>query len=144
MKELSNLIGAATQYFQRGNLPQAELICRYINRLYGEHPAVYVLLGKIALATGLYDFAETYLRRAAEVEPGDREARESLAIARARKEQDVGTNGIASAPTPGPWQRGQPAVQTQRLAEAGPLNMVGEGTVSRIRPAFPSLLFVEA
>ena len=88
MKELSNLIGAATQYFQRGNLPQAELICRYINRLYGEHPAVYVLLGKIALATGLYDFAETYLRRAAEVEPGDREARESLAIARARKEQD--------------------------------------------------------
>lgn len=86
MEELSKLISAAAHFFQRGNLPQAELICRYINQRHGETPPVSVLLGKIALAAGIYGIAETYFQKAAEAAPGDREAREGLAIARARKE----------------------------------------------------------
>jgi protein O-GlcNAc transferase len=84
MEELSKLIGAAAQFFHRGNLPQAELICRYINRWHGEIPPVSVLLGQIALAAELYDYAEKYFRQAAEAEPGNREATEGLALASAQ------------------------------------------------------------
>lgn len=86
MEELSKLIAAAARYFQRGNLPQADLICRYIIRWHGESPAVSVLLGKIALAAGIHGFAESYFQKAADADPGDREAWEGLAIARTRKE----------------------------------------------------------
>jgi hypothetical protein len=87
MEDVSRLISAAAQLIQRGNLPQADLVCRYINRWHGESTAVDVLLGRIALAAELFGYAETYFRRAIEREPANREARDGLAFAKSRHEQ---------------------------------------------------------
>ena len=85
MEDLSRLIGAAEQYILRGNLPLADLICRYTIRCHGSSPAVSVLLGKIALEAELYDYAETYFRQAADADPANKEATAGLAIAKSRK-----------------------------------------------------------
>jgi hypothetical protein len=84
MDDVSRLISTAAQLVQAGNLPQAELVCRYIARWHGESAALNILLGKVALASELLGYAETYFRRAIEREPGNREAREGLAIAKSR------------------------------------------------------------
>src|SRR3989338_9151841 len=84
-RALAELLNTAMHHYRQGDLPQTELLCRHVLDLYGDHPAANMLLGLIALAIGLPEFAVNYLERVCNADPSNIIARENLQVARNRQ-----------------------------------------------------------
>jgi len=97
-RELTELLNTAMHWYRQGNLPQTELLSRHVLHLYGDHPAANMLLGMIALAIGLPEFAISYLERACCADPSSTVARENLILARNRQAES--RNKAAESGTP--------------------------------------------
>ncbi len=83
MKETpEQLLSDAAEYYRKGNIPQAELYCRYFIQKFGDHPNAYILLGMISLNINANDFAVDYFNRAIALNPNHETARKYLAQAK--------------------------------------------------------------
>jgi len=66
---IDNKLQAAFEYFQKGNLEQAELACKDILQLQPDNSDVLHLLGVISYQQGKHDLAVQYINKSIEVDP---------------------------------------------------------------------------
>lgn len=87
MQMSDDQLSIAEQCIKKGNLPQAELLCRQILDASGEHPWALSLLGIIAVNVNCHDFAVEYFQRALQADPAGRDAEGNLLRAKKEREQ---------------------------------------------------------
>lgn len=78
MADSPHTLGDAFQSYQKGNLPQAELICRNILRIRPDVAPAYLLLGLISATVGAYKFSRKYLEHSLRLDPGNPAAKTAL------------------------------------------------------------------
>ena len=75
----------AYQHYQKGNLAQADAMCRHLIANNREGPHAYNILGMIALSIGMPAHAQTYFKKALRLDPSHTLAKKNLRSA--KKEQ---------------------------------------------------------
>src|SRR5947207_10780626 len=78
-EEARHAVRQAEAFVRRGNLPQAEVICRFTLDAHGDFGEIWNVLGVIAGKIGAFDFAEDYFTRALRATPPAPSAEQSLA-----------------------------------------------------------------
>ncbi len=87
MKDSAQFLQTAEAHYKRGNLPQAEALCRHLVSM-GEHLAeVYNLLGMVSMSIGLSNHAGIYFQRALKHQPSLKIAKKNLKLAKKSAKQ---------------------------------------------------------
>ena len=76
--QLKSYLESAHTFFRKGNIAQAELLCREYIDLAPEDPIAYNLLGCIAATIGAYSFARKYFNKALKADPNYLIAKQNL------------------------------------------------------------------
>ncbi len=72
---------AAFDHYNKGNMPQAEAMCRHLISNDRERPHAYNLLGMVSLSIGLPGHAVNYFRKTLDIDPSHRLAKKNLKLA---------------------------------------------------------------
>jgi len=82
MNDSAQLLQTATAHYNRGNLPQAEALCRYLISM-GEHLGeAYNLLGIVSMSIGLPNHAGIYFQKALKQQPSLKSAKKNIKLAK--------------------------------------------------------------
>ncbi len=82
MNDSAQLLQTAATHYNRGNLPQAEALCRYLISM-GEHLGeVYNLLGMVSMSIGLPNHAGIYFQKALKQQPSLKSAKKNIKLAK--------------------------------------------------------------
>ncbi len=85
MNEFGQHMQDAEAHYQKGNLPQADALARYLLSIGKELPLAYNLLGKVALSIEMWTNALEYFQRAVNIDSTLETARKSLVLAKKRR-----------------------------------------------------------
>jgi hypothetical protein len=82
MNNPEHILQSAIEHYNKGNIPQAEIICRYLESRGAFLAETYNLLGRVSMAIELPDHAAKYFKRALRQQPSHKEAKKSLKLAK--------------------------------------------------------------